>query len=138
MDGSTGIFWYIAGREATARAIREAAESTEMMHLPRHLYIGKIIDILRNRDGQAYLVCRSITRREEGSGRPAYRAFNPFLGSFVEAIINPLEATMTAEMTRDRTADTPPAQVPGAAEAIQRAVEEPPVGRRNIRGRSRR
>jgi hypothetical protein len=139
MDGSTVIVWYIAGREATQRAIREASEATEMMHLPRHLYVGKIIDVLWNQGGQAYIVCRTITRRDSGSGHAAFRAFNPYVGNFVEMIINPSEETTAAEMARNRTARQAPRpeppQVPGAAETIERVAFSPRPRRRNLRRR---
>lgn len=139
MDGSTVIVWYIAGRRASQRAIREASEATEMMHLPRHLYVGKIIDVLRNQEGQPYILCRTITRRDSGSGQAAFRAFNPQVGNFVEMVINPSEETTAAEMARNRTARQAPRpeppQVPGAAETIERITSEPRPRRRSTRRR---
>jgi hypothetical protein len=89
MDGSTIIAWYKADPNAvpTAKAIEEARMATQVLGLPRGLYVGKLIDIRMGANG-AYLKCRTITRQTE-TGAPAYRTFNPSKGTLLELLINP-------------------------------------------------
>jgi hypothetical protein len=93
MDGSTVIVWYQAAEEPTARAIQEARTAVEIMQLPRKLYMGKLIDIKKGRDGTVYFLVRSMTRHD-ANGQPAYRAFNPSKGQLLEMTINPSGATI--------------------------------------------
>jgi hypothetical protein len=88
MDGSLVEVWYKASKPPTERAIREASEATQMMHMPRQRYTGKLIDIKRGADGTVYFLVRALERREEGTGMPAFRAFNPSKGQVLEMTIN--------------------------------------------------
>ena len=94
MDGSLLIVWYVAAGEASSRAIREAAAATSVMGLPRQLYTGRLIDILRSRDGTVYFKVRSIERIDETTHQPAFRSFNPSKGQLIEMTINPAAAAV--------------------------------------------
>jgi hypothetical protein len=98
MDGSTVIAWYKADptAEVSAQAIAEANMATNVMGLPRTLYVGKLIDIRRGANG-AYLKLRTITRLTAG-GAPAYRTFNPAKGQLIELIVNPTPADLSSAM----------------------------------------
>jgi len=97
MNGSLVVVWYRAANAPTARAIREASVATQMMNLPRQLYMGKLIDIKKGADDTVYFLVRSMTRQDSANDNaPAYRAFNPSKGELIEMIINPSAATIAA------------------------------------------
>lgn len=96
MDGSTVIAWYRAGGEATPQAIEEARIATEVMGLPRSLYVGKLIDIRKGANG-SYMRLRTITR-QTATGQPAYRTLNPSKGQLIELLINPTQADIGGAM----------------------------------------
>lgn len=112
MDGALVVVWYRAANPATPRAVREASIATEVMGLPRHLYTGKLIDILRAMDGTVYFKLRAIERVDETTHQPAYRSFNPSKGQLVEMVINPSAATVAASVA---SRVHPSAEVPVAA-----------------------
>lgn len=98
MDGSTVIAWYRAGRPATVRAIEEARNATQVLGLPRSLYVGKLIDIRRNQaDRTIYMKMRTITRNG-ADGSPQFRTLNPSKGTLTELLINPTAADMAGAM----------------------------------------
>ena len=103
MDGSLVIVIYKAAHRATDRAVREASEAVNLMSLPRQLYIGKLIDIMRGADRTVYFKVRSITRRDEGSHQPAFRSFNPSKGQLIEMVINPHEESIQTASARAQT-----------------------------------
>jgi hypothetical protein len=111
MDGAVVIVWYRAAYAPTARAVREAAVATELMGLPRHMYSGKLIDILRASDGTVYFTLRAIERIDERTHQPAFRSFNPAKGQLIEMVINPSAATVSA--ARGSSIDVPAAAVRG-------------------------
>jgi len=96
MSGATVIVWYRAANAPTARAIQEASEATRIMNLPRQLYTGKLIDILKGQDETVYFKVLSLTRRSSDDNRPAYRSFNPSKGQLIEMVINPSAETVAA------------------------------------------
>jgi hypothetical protein len=105
MDGALVIVWYKAQySEATARAIQEAATATAMMHLPRQLYTGRLIDLLRARDGSVYFKLRAIERLDEATHAPAYRSFNPSKGQLIEMTVNPTAANQAEAMAHPEPA----------------------------------
>jgi hypothetical protein len=92
MDGSIVRVYYKAAEEPTARAIREAAEATETLGLSRRVYTGRLIDIMRGKDGTVYFKVRTVERRDERhNNQPAFRAFNPSKGQLLEMVFNPHE-----------------------------------------------
>jgi hypothetical protein len=101
MDGSVIIAWYRASEEPTAQAIAEARMATQVLGLPRELYVGKLISIQRGKDRTVYLKCRTITR-QNASGEPAYRTLNPSKGQLVELLINPTQADIASAMARNQ------------------------------------
>jgi hypothetical protein len=113
MDGALVIVWYRAANPATARAVREASVATELMGLPRQLYTGKLIDILRGSDGTVYFKLRAIERIDETTHQPAFRSFNPSKGGLIEMVINPSAATVAASAARMQAAaqDVPVAAI---------------------------
>jgi hypothetical protein len=102
-DGSTCLAWYVAGNRSTERAIREGREWSEVMQMPRHLYPGKLIDILRGSNG-VYIKIRTMSRRDEShDNSPAFRSFNPSVGRMIALVINPSEALIAEEIARSRS-----------------------------------
>ena len=97
MDGALVYVWYRAANEPTERAIREAHVATAIQNLPRQLYTGRLIDIVRGADGTVYFKVMASERRDEArQGMPAFRSFNPSKGQLIEMTINPSAATVAA------------------------------------------
>jgi hypothetical protein len=119
MDGSLVIVWYVAHLAATERAIREAATATGMMRLPRHLYTGRLIDILRAADGSVYFKVRTVERIDEATHQPAYRSFSPSKAQLAEMILNPSAASVAASMAT--------AMTPERTEPVVRAIQAPAI-----------
>lgn len=107
MDGALVYVWYRAANEPTERAIREAQVATVVMNMPRQLYTGKLIDILKGADGTVYFKVMAVERRDEArNGMPAFRSFNPSKGQLIEMTINPSAATISAGATAAAPAAT--------------------------------
>ena len=117
--GSVCLAWYVAGNRSNARQVRESSEWAAIMQMPRHLYPGKLIDIMRGRNG-VYLKIRTMSRRDERhENTPAYRNFNPAVGTMLALIINPSEAILAEEIARSRQQGNP-----AEAEQLQTAADE--------------
>lgn len=118
MDGALVIVWYRAANEPTERAIREASVATQVMNLPRQMYTGKLIDIIKGADGTVYFKVMAVERRDERrQGMPAFRSFNPSKGQLIEMTVNPAAATL--------------ATLPAAVDAIRNAAvmaDDQPTG----------
>lgn len=102
MDGSLVIVTYEAYRHATERAVREAAVATEMMHMPRSFYTGRLIDILRAADGSVFFRVRTLERIDETTHQPAFRSFAPSKGTLIELVINPGAAALADPLAAGR------------------------------------
>ena len=132
MDGALVFVWYRAANPPTERAVREAQVATQVMNLPRQLYTGKLIDILKGADGTVYFKVMAVERRDESrNGMPAFRSFNPSKGQLIEMTINPTAATIAAapreSLTPGNTGGIQPAPVapvPGNLVAVRRDANE--------------
>ena len=128
MDGSTVIVWYRAANPPTALAIREAEVSTRVTAMPRQLYVGRLIDILRGQNGTVYFKCRTVTRQDIAHDRePAYRTFNPSKGQLLEMTINPSAEALAGAGAMPSVVNaciqTSPAPAPVAQVALSRHDE---------------
>jgi hypothetical protein len=132
MDGALVQVWYRAANEPTERAIREASVATQVMNLPRQMYTGRLIDILKHgTDGTIYFKLMTVERRDESrNGMPAFRSFNPSKGQLIEMTINPTAATIAAAPRETPAAPAvasiqpvePVAPVQGGVVAVRRST----------------
>jgi hypothetical protein len=134
LDGALVYVWYRAANEPTERAIREASVATQVMNLPRQLYTGRLIDIMKGADDTIYFKVMTVERRDESrNGMPAFRSFNPSKGQLIEMTINPTAATVAAAQREVASAQPAPRIQPvvPAAPAVQPAAVQPvPAGMR--------
>lgn len=83
-EGASLLVSYVAGREPTDRAVREAARS-EAAGIPRRAFFGKLHRVWRTKGrGEVVLTVLCENRDDERTGRQeAYRTFNPSLGTLL-------------------------------------------------------
>lgn len=79
---------YVAGREPTPRAVREARRS-EAAGIPRRSFFGKLHRVWRTKGkGEVVLTVLCENRDDERTGaQEAYRTFNPSLGTLVSVTV---------------------------------------------------
>jgi len=127
MNGSLVQVWYKAANPATAQAISEARRATVDFGLPRQLYTGRLIDILRGgTDGTVYFKVKAIER--EGAG---FRSFNPSKGQLLEMVINPSAAQLLSRVPPAELVTPAPAQIVSPTLAERIALERQIIDRNN-------
>jgi hypothetical protein len=82
-EGTELFVSYVAGREPTDRAVREAQRSTDAGIARRH-FTGKLHRVWTTKRGDTVLTVLCDNRDDERSGKQeAYRTFNPRLGTLL-------------------------------------------------------
>lgn len=87
-EGASLHVEYVAGREPTERAVREARRS-EAAGIPRRSFFGKLHRVWRTKGkGEAVLTVLCANRDDERTGaQEAYRTFNPSLGTLLSVTV---------------------------------------------------